>query len=424
MDVHQPQHYRRNFTLIVTDYVLFGVGMNLLGVSTVLPAFMRHFTESAPIVGLIVAVWNGAWLVPQLIAAQALSHRAYKKPALIAGGLAGRPAFLIVTLALLSGAANHPTLIISLLLASIMFFWFADALCSIAWFDIVAKVIPAERRGRVFGLAQILSGVLALGVAAFVSLMLGPSGPPFPFNYAWLFGLSSLVTLTGLGALALVHEPPENTPPEHTSWQIYFSQLGRLLRSGSTFRQVIAARLLDGFAALATPFFIVYAGDVLGYGPETVGLFIAAQTIGAMIASFGMGALSERVGTGVVIRVAVVANLTGPIVALLTYPMRGVSWLWLPYAWVFVVLGIVNSAVMLGWMDYILEIAPPGQRPMYTGLANTLTGLLIPVPILGGWLLQSTSYPVLFAAAAIGPLLALGLTRRLPRASPECEHAT
>jgi hypothetical protein len=72
---------------------------------------------------------------------------------------------------------------------------------------------------------------------------------------------------------------------------------------------------------------------------------------------------------------------------------------------------------MLGWMNYVLEIAPPGQRPTYTGLSNTLTGLLIPAPILGGWLLQLTSYPALFVAAAAGPVLALWLIRALPRPS-------
>jgi len=43
-------------------------------------------------------------------------------------------------------------------------------------------------------------------------------------------------------------------------------------------------------------------------------------------------------------------------------------------------MGVSTSALMLGWMNYVLEIAPPGQRPTYTGLSNTLTGLLIPAP--------------------------------------------
>ncbi len=410
-------HYRRNFIFLVADYILFGIGLNLLGASTVLPEFVRRFTSSAPLIGLVIALWNGAWLAPQLLAAQTLAHRLYKKPALVIAGLIGRPTFLLVALALVTGVWRRPSLMIGVLLVCILLFWTADAFCSVAWFDILAKIIPPQRRGRLFGLAQILSGLLALGVAAFVSFMLSPAGPPFPGNYAWMFGLASGAALLGLAALASLHEPPESSPPEPLGWHAYLSQLKTLLLDGAGFRRVIAARLLDGLSTLAAPFFIVYATDVLGYGPETIGVFIAAQTIGGMVASLTLGTLAERAGSNAVIRVAVAANLSSPLVALLTFPLRGARWLWLPYAWVFVVMGVASSAIMLGWMNYVLEIAPPGQRPTYAGLTNTLTGLLIPMPILGGWLLQFTSYPGLFVAAAAGPLLALGLTRALPRAS-------
>ncbi len=48
------------------------------------------------------------------------------------------------------------------------------------------------------------------------------------------------------------------------------------------------------------------------------------------------------------------------------------------------------------------------------GLTNTPGGLLVLSPVLGGWLLQVTSYPVLFAAAAVGPVLAFAIAARLP----------
>ena len=69
---------------------------------------------------------------------------------------------------------------------------------------------------------------------------------------------------------------------------------------------------------------------------------------------------------------------------------------------------------MLGFMNYLLELAPPGHRPTYMGLSNTLGGLLVIVPMLGGWLLQATSYPVLFVAAAVGPLVAWVMAMGLP----------
>jgi MFS family permease len=69
---------------------------------------------------------------------------------------------------------------------------------------------------------------------------------------------------------------------------------------------------------------------------------------------------------------------------------------------------------MLGFLSFILEISPPGQRPTYMGLTNTLTGALVLMPVLGGFVLQRTSYPVLFAAAAGGTLAAALLALRLP----------
>ena len=53
------------------------------------------------------------------------------------------------------------------------------------------------------------------------------------------------------------------------------------------------------------------------------------------------------------------------------------------------------------------------------GLTNTLSGLLVLVPLVGGWILEHTSYPLLFSLAAVGTLagalLALGLARAATR---------
>jgi hypothetical protein len=61
---------------------------------------------------------------------------------------------------------------------------------------------------------------------------------------------------------------------------------------------------------------------------------------------------------------------------------------------------------MLGFYNYMLEIAPNDQRPVYIGLGNTIMGLLTLAPTLGGWLLERTSYTVLFAL--VSGLIGLG----------------
>ncbi len=84
------------------------------------------------------------------------------------------------------------------------------------------------------------------------------------------------------------------------------------------------------------------------------------------------------------------------------------------YPGLYVLLGMVEGSVMLGYLNFVLEIAPPGERPMYMGLTNTLAGLLVAIPLVGGYLLELTSYPVIFALAAAGTLAGAALSLKLP----------
>jgi len=165
---------------------------------------------------------------------------------------------------------------------------------------------------------------------------------------------------------------------------------------------------------MAAPFYVLHAAEGLALGPESVGVFIVAQTIGGLAGSLGLGALAERRGSGAVIRVIVPVTVTAPLAALTLHFVPAANWISTAYLWVFAVLGVIGSSGMLGWQNYMLELAPPDQRPTYMGLSNTLSGLLVLAPMLGGWLLEATSYPVLFVAAIVGPVLSLGLALRLP----------
>jgi MFS family permease len=71
----------------------------------------------------------------------------------------------------------------------------------------------------------------------------------------------------------------------------------------------------------------------------------------------------------------------------------------------------------LGWSfnNFVLDIAPAKDRSTYVGLANTLTGILVLAPILGGALLQLTSYGALFAIALGIYAIALGVAWKLPK---------
>jgi MFS family permease len=84
------------------------------------------------------------------------------------------------------------------------------------------------------------------------------------------------------------------------------------------------------------------------------------------------------------------------------------------YLILFVLIGAIDASFLIGFLAYVLDIAPPGERTAYTGLANTIGGLVVIAPTIGGIILQLTSYPVLFVCAAMGGVLSFLATLRLP----------
>ncbi|MBC8264808.1 MAG: MFS transporter [Anaerolineales bacterium] len=408
-------HYWRNFVCFALDYVFFGVGMAFVSQTTVLPSFVSQLTDSAPVIGLSSTIMTGAWLLPQLIAASYLADKDRKKPYLMLPAAVGRPIFLLLAAVLFLGVDLSPTLILGLFFIGLAVFMSTDALAAVAWFDILSKAIPPTRRGRLFGIAQFFSGLLTVGAGVVVTTLLGPQGPPFPHNYALLFFLAGLSFFASLVAMIFLREPVTPTQTERLSWNAFLPKLLMVLRENRMFNLVTVLRLLTGFSGMALPFYIVYATKELHLGVGAIGLFLSSQVIGGILAGFVWGYLSERSGSKIVIQCSTMMALASPLLALLMGPigrLAGSSVIYI-YSLIFVALGALNSSMMPGFINFVLELAPPEERATYIALANTLCGALLLAPFLGGWLLQATSYPVLFAVTAVGISLGLVLTFRL-----------
>ena len=92
----------------------------------------------------------------------------------------------------------------------------------------------------------------------------------------------------------------------------------------------------------------------------------------------------------------------------------------LPLAWqspcyylVFSAEGAAVSGMWVGFMAYLLNIAPPLSRPTYLGFMNTLLFPMSFAPLLGGMLVNIVNYGGLFLMSVACGVLALIVTRRL-----------
>ncbi len=90
------------------------------------------------------------------------------------------------------------------------------------------------------------------------------------------------------------------------------------------------------------------------------------------------------------------------------------------------------SGGMMGFSNYLLELAPAKERPLFAGRGNTLSAPGLLAPVLGGWLVSVWSSPGVFAVAAVvgvvGLFVSLGLQAPIaeshlpPYAPPESDR--
>lgn len=406
-----PRYYRWNFVAFIVDYVFFGVALSFARVDSVLPAFVQHFTRSAPIIGLVSTVWNGCWLLPQLFAANWINDKPRKKPYLLLG-LTGRVGFWIVSLALWLGLAGTPRLLLTIFFACLGLFTLLDGLASVAWFDMLARAIPVKRRGRLIGVGQVLSGVAGLGVGWVISEILASPRWPFPRDYGLIFLLAGVAFVPSTVALFALREPTaeSNGLPEADK-----SRNGWIkpVVQDAVFRRLMVCRLLVGMISLVSPFYVVHATDVLDLPQVVVGGFVAAQQVAGVLSGVLLGLVSDRWGSWHAIRIGSAVSIVGPLFALVAHVADG-EVLIRAYPLVYVALGVYQSSTMLGFYNYLLEIAPEARRSSYIGLGNTIMGVLTLAPTLGGWLLEATSYTALFGITAallfLGFLVAMRLS--------------
>ena len=408
-----PAHYRWNSIAFLVEFACFGgVVLTLLDPTSVLPAFVRQLTDSEFMVGLISAIFNGGWLLPQLAVGRLINEEPRKKPYMLAG-LSGRVFLWVIALALWARLDRNPTAMLVLSFICIGLFAVSDGVVVVAWLDIIARAIPWKQRGRLIGLAQFISGLIGVGAGALVSLILAVRS--FSDGYALIFTLVGVALIPCTIAQVLVREPQ----PEEVNRQANSHVRGGWLKPLSTnpaFRRLMVCQTLVGMMYLAAPFYVGHADDVLHLPKSVIGRFVIAQKLAGMVASATLGLVSERRGPGFVVRIGSAAAVIGPLFALAAH-IAGGGWLIQAYPFIYVMLGVVNSVQILGFVNYLLEMAPDGMRPVYIGLGNTIAGTLIIAPMIGGLLLEATSYAILFSVTAV--IVAVGFLASLGLVSPQ-----
>ncbi|MGA2611931.1 MAG: MFS transporter [Spirochaetia bacterium] len=413
---------RRNFLALFGDFTFFGAGSSFASQATVLPTFIATLTSSAPVIGLSSTVANGAWLLPQLFAANAIAGAPRRKPAVLWPAAFGR--FVSLALGpLVLALSGRPTAALWAFFILYGLFWALDGVASIAWLDLLGKVLSHRLRARLIGISQAAQGLAGVGAGVLVGIILSSAAFPATSGYALLLFLCGVCYTLSYVCFFFLREEPDRQVGRPLPWPAYFRSLWQIVRADPAFRRALGVSLLFSVTGCATPFYIIHGLENLHFPEFSVGVFTAAQVIGGIISALVLGWMGEVRGTRSVMRLWGVICICTPLIAW-AIPIVGGSpgpggspgsaALMYAYGLVFVLVGAQGNAVMAGFINYVIELAPASRRTTYIGCANTLASLSIFAPLLGGWMLSAgASWPALFSIAAAGPAAGLAFSARV-----------
>jgi MFS family permease len=409
-----PAEIRRNYRLGVINGVMFALGDSLSSAGLVLALLVRQLGGSLALVGLLPALQIGGFLLPQMLVGGRLQAMPYKLPLYRRAAVARMSAFGVLLAAIFAAGSLPSNTSLWLIIICYSIFNFGGGTSTLAFQDVVAKVIPPRRRGSFFGTRQLFSGLLTFAlVGPRVGWLLGAASPlPFPLNYGILVVLAWISMSIGLLAFALVKEPPQTQLGKRMRVIEGLRRAPAIMRANPNYRWFIISRMLTRVGQIAEPFYIIYAIEELGLPADVAGVYLAVRAVAGALSNLAWSRVSERQGTrrlilltGVLFVMAPALALGGPAIS--NALGFGSSGRLIAIGLVFLVAGVANDGNGISGNTYLLEIVPEAERPTYIGLANTTLGVVTFLPVLGGWLVANLGYSGTFSIGVAFALLGL-----------------
>lgn len=432
----QAQLDRRTFAMGVINGSLFNASARLMDATVVLSPLAERLVGSDTLVGLLQVASKIGWMWPTLFMPFVLEGVGRRLPWYRASAAVRMVAVWGAALVLLSRTASEsPRVTFSLLAISLFLGSTFGGISWIPFMDIIAKGVPANKRGLLWGLRQGLAGVLGVGFATLAAYVLSPSvGLPFPRSYGWLFLIAAVVQTLALSAFCLAREPVAPNRPRRMTLEMHMWRHVRILSRDQAFRDFALSRISIGVALMGMEFLAICAHKSFGFTHAQTNAWLLPISIADAIYPFLWGFLCDRFGSRALLRTtgALVAfHAVLPLIALTLNRSHGlVSWhANLMLASSAVLAYAAASSNMIASSNFVLEVARPHQRDAYLGLYNSITTPLAFTSLLAGAISEHISYDVLYAvclAASIGSIWLV--YRRIPEprgsAEPDASRRT
>jgi hypothetical protein len=409
---------RRNYAVLLGQGVFGSAATELTSVKLVLP--FLYTTVGAPVLfaGMLVPVSTVAKRVVQILAAPLIGAARSNKGFMAVASISLAAAIVMISLTF-NAVSVYWLVPIFLLVALII--GAATGLSSLAFQDLIGRILSRERRHKLLFTQSGLAGLTVVIIAIGSQIVFRP-GTSIAAHQELIWLGIGLFLLSALLIMAI--QEPLKQPLAGSAVREKHSEIAALKHSFQIafalpwFKKFLIVRTLYLSIELAIPFFSIHAASYHGNSISGLNTFVIAANIGLMAGGFLWIRLGQN-SLHVILVLAASLTCIGGVLAI-AIELGLASQSILCYAAVFVLVSLGTQGVKNGRTLYLLEAASDDERPFCIAVGNLVIGV---VAVAFGALLgalasfKGVAWPI--SALIVLNIVAAVYTLKLHSASPK-----
>jgi len=320
--------------------------------------------------------------------------------------------FLGILLALVN--VHHPTAMLIALFVVLVGNALLVETGQVVRLDLLGRLFGERQQTLFFANDQLLTGVFGIAAGFFISVVLRatPAGHVPLTRYAYLFFSAVAVLLLSAWAVSRINEPKAPPPRVGPAPHEQFRTGWNLLQRNVNYRRFIMARVMLPLYHIASPFYIVYAIEVLRVPTMMVGYYTILQIGSNLLTNFLWRWIDQRWGTQWLMKSAMSITLMAPLIALFFRPFATYAHLSQPainwgYGLLYLFFGGTMSGRIIAIQGLLLQVSRDEKslRPTYIGFADTMQAVFGMGAMAGGLVVHFFGYHTVFSLAILFALL-------------------
>ncbi len=383
---------KHNFFAFLWHTAFLALASSFMDVDTIIPSMLIKAGGTSIHLGILTAIMLGGSMLFQLVFANYLSNKTYKKGSLLLAINLRVLSLLSLAFLFFKSTTLSGDLIIFLIFIFISIFSFSGSFANVSYVDILGKSVLQRLRKKFFTSQQIVSSAGIFLSALVVRKLL--KYYEYPFNYSILFLIAGILLFIATAGFWSLKEQKSKVEEKRSLWQ-FFVMIPSEIRKNKNLKYYLLIINSMGLGLSILPFIILFAKENFGLTFEMIGNFLLFRTLGMLIAGLILFKFSERFKYKTLLRFCLVLGSAIPLISL------AFSDNMVLYQFIFILSGMFVAIYKVSINGVLLEISTNDNRAIYAGISGAGNILTAVFPLFAGVLISAFGFHYVFTAVVI-----------------------